>query len=52
MFDNLDRTIQRLGDKIADATVEGIEKGARILAKAITDKLDELHERDYERSKD
>ena len=49
MLGNIDRAIDRLGNVIARATIEGLERGATIIAKAITNKMDELHERDRER---
>lgn len=50
MFGDLDKILGKLGDKIAAATIEGIEKGAEVLGKAITEKMDELHERDRKRN--
>ena len=43
-----EKTLESLGDKIAQATVEGLEKGAKIIADILVEKLDELHERDKE----
>jgi hypothetical protein len=45
---DLEKALNSLGDKIAEATVEGIEKGAKIIADRLAEKLDELHERDKE----
>lgn len=53
MIGNIDKAIERgidkLGEVIAKATIEGLERGAKILGKDIADKMDELHERDRER---
>ncbi len=49
MLGNIDKAIDKLGDVIAKATVEGLERGAKIIAEAITEKMDELHERDRDR---
>ena len=49
LLGNIDKAIDKLGEVIAKATIEGLERGAEIIAKAITDKMDELHERDRER---
>ena len=38
--------MDKLGDKVAKATVTGIESGAKILGEIIAAKMDELHERD------
>jgi hypothetical protein len=45
----IERAMESLGDKVARATVEGIEKGAKILGDTIAAKMDELHERDREK---
>lgn len=47
---DLEKALNSLGNKIAEATVEGIEKGAKIIADILAEKLDELHEREGELS--
>ena len=53
MLGNIDKAIEKgidkLGKVIAKATIEGLERGAKIIGKDIADKMDELHERDRER---
>ena len=44
--DAIEKAMESLGTKVAKATVEGIEKGAKILGDIIAAKMDELHERD------
>lgn len=34
---DLDKALNKLGDKIAKATIEGLERGAAIIAEAIKD---------------
>ncbi len=55
MLGNIDKAIEkgidRLGKVIAKATIEGLEKGAKIIGKDIADKMDELHEREEKRNR-
>jgi hypothetical protein len=48
--DAIEKALEKLSDKTAAATIEGIERGAKILGEIIAAKLDELHERDKERN--
>ena len=45
----IEKAMESLGTKVAQATVDGFESGAKILGEIIAAKLDELHERDRER---
>ena len=42
------KAMESLGDKIAQATIEGIESGALIIGEIVAAKMDELHEREKE----
>jgi hypothetical protein len=44
--DVIEKAMESLGTKVAEATIEGIESGAKILGEIIAAKMDELHERD------
>ena len=44
--DPIVRAMSSLSDKVAQATVAGIESGAKILGEIIAAKMDELHERE------
>jgi hypothetical protein len=44
--DAIEKAMEGMSTKTAAATIEGIERGAKILGDIIAAKMDELHERD------